>query len=223
MAQIIMMVITLRKPTFKEIALGIMGHAQLESKCKRVKRFFKQVSLPEASYARFTVKILGLKKFKLVIDRTTWFPGENVINFLVLGVYWEGHVIPLFMRLLNKKGNSSFEERKELIEKLIEVFGVTDIEGYSGDREFPSKDDFKYLVDKKIPFTIRLKKNTKINGKQAKNLLHGMAHGEVRIMEGKQRVLDQELHISVTVSKSGDLVIIATLEQMNGLEDYRFR
>jgi len=223
MAQIIMMVITLRKPTFKEIALGIMGQAQLESKCKRVKRFFKQVSLLEASYARFIVKLLGLKRFKLVIDRTTWFPGENVINFLVLGVHWEGHVIPLFIRLLNKKGNSSFEERKELIEKFTEVFGVTDIESYSGDREFPSKDDFKYLADKGIPFTIRLKKNTKINGKQAKNLLHGMAHGEVRIMEGKQKVLDQELYISVTVSKSGDLIIIATLEQMNGLEDYRFR
>ena len=80
------------------------------------------------------------------------------------------------------------------------MFGVTDIEGYSGDREFPSKDDFKYLADKGILFTIRLKKNTKINGKQAENLLHGMAHGEVRIMEEKQKVLDQELYISVTVS-----------------------
>jgi Transposase DDE domain len=223
LAQIIISVIRVRKPTFKDIALSIIGQAQLESKCRRVKRFFKEVSLPEETYARFIVKLLGIKQFKLVIDRTTWFPGENVINFLVLGVFWNGHVIPLFMSLLPKKGNSSFEERKELIKKFIKTFGTSDLEGYLGDREFPGKADFEYLISLQIPFTIRLKKNIKINGKQAKYLLYGMAHREVRIMKGKQKLLGQEMHISVTMSESCEQVIIATLREVNGLEDYRLR
>lgn len=201
----------------------ITGHAQLESKCKRVKRFFKEVNLPEAVYARFIVKLLEIKKFKLVIDRTTWFPGKNVINFLVLGVFWNGHVIPLFMSLLPKKGNSNFEERRNLIDKFIETFSKDEIEGYLGDREFPGKADFDYLASLRIPFAIRLKKSTKINGKQAKYQLYEMVHGEVKIMKGKQKILGQELYISVTVSKDNELVIIATLEEVNGLEDYLFR
>jgi hypothetical protein len=40
----------------------------------------------------------------------------------VLGVFWNGHVIPLFMSLLPKKGNSNFEERRNLIDK----FGIRD-------------------------------------------------------------------------------------------------
>lgn len=223
LAQIITGVISVRKPTFNDIALCIIGQAQLESKCKRVKRFFKEISLAEATYARFIVKLLELKKFKLVIDRTTWFPGKNVINFLVLGVCWNGHVIPLFMSLLPKKGNSGFEERKELIDKFIEVFGKDDIEGYLGDREFPGRADFEYLASLKIPFVIRLKKNTKINGEQAKYQLYGMTYGEVKIMKGKQKLLGQELYISVTVSKDNELVIIATLKEVNGLEDYLLR
>lgn len=207
----------------KSMATNMIGPAELESKSKRIKRFFQQICLPEQSYARFIVKFLNITRFTLVIDRTCWFPGESVINFLVLGVYWKGHVIPLFMRLLDKKGNSGFEERKALLDKFIETFGKSCIEGYLGDREFPCKKEFDNLVSLEIPFAMRIKKNTKIGGKQAKHKACGMAPGKVRQLKRKEEVLGQKLYISIAISETGELVIIATLKRAHSVEDYRLR
>ena len=73
--------------------------------------------------------------------------------------------IPLFFTLLgpNKKGNSSFSERKTIMDLFIECFGTERIEYLLGDREFTSKEWLNYLKKNQIPFVQRLReKNQKI-------------------------------------------------------------
>ena len=43
------------------------------------------------------------------------------------------------------------------------------------------------------------------------------------MLSGKQKILGQELYITLGKNESGDLIAIATLEEMNGVEDYRLR
>lgn len=158
-----------------------------------------------------------------MIDRTSWFPGENIINFLVLGVQYKSCVIPLFMSCMDKKGNSSFEERKVLIEKFIKVFGEDCVEGYLGDREFSNKRDFEYFAKKKFAFTMRLKKNILVNEKQVKDYSRGMKPGEMRVLRGKKKVLGQEVYIAIRMNEKYELMIIVTLNQLKDSRDYRLR
>lgn len=69
--------------------------------------------------------------------------------------------IPLFFNLLgpNKKGNSSFEDRKTILNLLLQCFGVKRISYLLGDRESIGEKWLNYLKDYNIPFFQRLREN----------------------------------------------------------------
>ena len=52
--------------------------------------------------------------------------------------------------LLDKKGNSNTDERIQLINRFIELFGVEKIDSYLADREFISTEFVRYLIKNKI-------------------------------------------------------------------------
>ena len=62
----------------------------------------------------------------------------------------------------NNGGSSSTSERKELINKFIEIFGSDVIESLLGDREFIGDNWLKFLNDNDIKFYIRIKSNLTI-------------------------------------------------------------
>ena len=59
-------------------------------------------------------------------------------------------------------GNSSTEQRIELMRRYIDEFGVESIQSLLADREFVGDDWFTYLVENKLPFVIRLRKDMHI-------------------------------------------------------------
>ena len=91
------------------------------------------------------------------MDRTEWKFGKVWINLLFLSVAVKGVSIPLFVNILNKKGNSNFEERKDIITKFINVFGSDKLSFLACDREFIGKECFNWLIEKNIIFNIRIK------------------------------------------------------------------
>ena len=215
--------IVAQSPNFNDLATNFTGAAKQESKEKKIHRFFKETTLPEEVYARFVFNQLDIKKAKLAIDRTTWFPGRRNINYLVLSVIWHGQSIPLLKTLLPKKGNSKATEQIDLMERFEQIFGTDCIEGYYADREFPNKEHLAYLMGKEIPICMRIKKNTLISGKQAKYYGFDLHPGELKVLQGKQKVLGQDLYITLAKDDSGDLIIIATSGQVNGVDDYSLR
>ena len=69
--------------------------------------------------------ILEEKEYLLSIDRTNWKLGKVNINVLTIGlVLKNGRFIPLYFELLNKRGNSSQEERASLLAKLHTIFEI---------------------------------------------------------------------------------------------------
>src|SRR3989338_5433849 len=99
------------------------------------------------------------EKWYLAIDRTNWQWGKTDINILTLAIVFKGTAIPVYWELLDKKGNSDTSERMALIQKFINRFGKDCIAGILADREFIGEDWFKWLLDKKIPFYIRIRNN----------------------------------------------------------------
>ena len=58
------------------------------------------------------------------------------INILMLGVVYNGVAFPLIFSMLNKRGNSNSQERIDLVNRFIRLFGKDAIESIVADREF---------------------------------------------------------------------------------------
>ena len=79
----------------------------------------------------------------------------------MISIAYGSHSIPLVWSLLTDKkcGNSDFQDRKNIIEKLLEIVPMSKIEALLADREFLSAEFIEYLNDKGITFVIRAKEN----------------------------------------------------------------
>lgn len=102
----------------------------------------------------------------IAIDRTNWKIGKVNINILYIGlVLGNGYFIPLFFRLLDKRGNSSQAERIELFKQFKRVFN--DFANFSfvvvGDREFIGEDWFYYLAQNSYDFVMRIRRKDYAN------------------------------------------------------------
>lgn len=93
------------------------------------------------------------------MDRTNWKFGKVNINILTVGIVYRGIAFPTAWKLLNKRGNSDWKERIEVVEKAIKMIGKTQIIGLLADREFVGEDWFAWLIEQNIPFWIRIKQN----------------------------------------------------------------
>ena len=151
-----------RTVNLSEIAVAFSSKATVNSRYKRLQRFFAKFKIDYTIVARFIFKLFfsDTQKIYLTIDRTNWYWGKKKINIFMLAVAYEGISIPLFWKCLPKAGNSNFKERKDLINCFIKVFGKKQILGLLADREFGSGCFFKWLNKNKIPFYIRIKEGS---------------------------------------------------------------
>jgi len=90
----------------------------------------------------------------LVIDRTSW----SYINLFMVSVVWDKRSFPIYFELLPKLGSSNFAEQTRILSQVLPLF-----ENYRtcvlGDREFCSVKLANWLIERKIYFCLRLKKN----------------------------------------------------------------
>ena len=98
----------------------------------------------------------------LILDRTQWHFGKQVINILVLAVQYGEIAVPILWRVIDRPGNSETQMRIELIEKYVELFSRQSIAYVTADREFIGVEWLGYLQEESIDFRIRIKKNTVI-------------------------------------------------------------
>lgn len=161
-ALFVLAVIKVGLVTLSKIAGAFDSKAHKASSLKRTVRFLSDFDLEYSDIARLLVRLIGLdeqQKWTLTLDRTDWKFGSTPINILMLGIAYRGVAIPLFWKLLDKKGNSNQDERMALLEQFIQVFGVQRIGCLVADREFVGQKWFEYLIDNRIHFVMRLKEN----------------------------------------------------------------
>ena len=145
----------------KKVATGMPGAAHRDSKYKRIQRFLRDFELDLFMIAELIASLVlsELESWTLAMDRTNWKYGKINLNVLTLGVAYEGSAIPLFWIPLRKRGNSNTSERISIIKAFLHIFPLRKIKCLTGDREFIGQAWFRYLLDKTIPFRMRIKEN----------------------------------------------------------------
>jgi hypothetical protein len=158
LANFIIALLKVRTVNLTEIAVAFCGKAKKDSHYKRLQRFFRSFPLDLTKIAKFIAGFLPVKAdaWTLTMDRTNWKFGKLNINILTLGIAYKGTAFPLIWMVLPKQGNSNTNERIQLINRFISIFGVEKIRCLTADREFIGGDWFSYLKKTHIvPYTYK--------------------------------------------------------------------
>lgn len=162
-AELILAVIKTKSVAVKEMALHISSEGHLNAKIKKIERFLLHQDIDFIVIGKMIIKLLHLSSsVKIAIDRTNWQFGKKDINFFVAAVVYGNISIPIAWLLLNKKGNSCTQERKQLIEDILKIIPKEKIEIILADREFIGEEWFSYLNTSNLSFAIRVKRNERI-------------------------------------------------------------
>lgn len=149
-----------RTVNLAQIAAFDPGQAKVESAMRRNQRFFGAVRFSALNTMQALVKMSGLKPpYQLCMDRTNWQFGKTDINYLVLCIATDTMRVPVLWKLIGSQGNSCTQDWLELVDIWIQGFGSDGIQILLADREFVSNQWFDGLVERKVPFAIRLKDN----------------------------------------------------------------
>lgn len=216
----------------------IMHYKKTDSAYIRLKRFIKEISFDPSALARLILAIAGFHSkdpLTLIFDRTNWKFGKKYINILFLAVRCKHTAIPIFFTFLKdkKSGNSSQEDRINLMNKFIKTFGVKRIGLILGDREFIGAKWLNYLNQKQLAFCVRLKEDwQKVSLPdermvEIKKSFPGLKKGEIRSLGLRQLGIGKSAVICCItglINEKGDWVIVAHSEGLeNPCEIYRQR
>ena len=160
MALVIHALCVVQTVSLHKLAAAMPTSVERDSNMRRLQRFFSKYALSLDLMAKMIFSLLPVSEnIVLTMDRTNWKFGEANINILMLGVTYKGIAFPLLFKLLDKRGNSSWEERKSLVERFIRLFGDSCIDCLVADREFVGKEWTGWLNSMGIRYYIRIRQN----------------------------------------------------------------
>ena len=220
-----------RTINLSHLAAQFPGDALHSSNYRRLQRFFQYTHFDRDTIARLIITVLGQSsKRYLAIDRTTWFLGKRVVNVLVLAIVTRRFRVPVSWILLKHKGCSSATDRIQLVERYIELFGLSSIKVLLADREFIGMEWLEFLLKNNVPFAIRLKGERKFheeNGRLmslASKLRKPKSGTWCGWLHGMQQTPEYRVHIVGKRLKSDMLFIVTNIPKpKQALSAYRHR
>ena len=200
-SELICAMIKAKTVTIKELALNMGCSENLGARIAKIDRLLLQQEYDFTVMGQILLKLLKTQdKVRIAIDRTNWQFGKKNLNFFVAGIIKGNMSIPFCWILLDKKGNSSTDERKLLIEEVLKIIPVEKIEVILADREFIGEEWLAFLNDtKEIPFAIRVKKSEHILDEKGRKIklqdyFFGMKNREFRTVT--TRIYKTPIHIT---------------------------
>ncbi len=189
-------IIESRSVIYEKIAQKMNDTVEDQSNLRRVQRFFAEVTIDYTQIAIILMSFIPLRKLTLCIDRTNWKFGKLDINVLTLTAKYKGVGIPILFEMLEKRGNSNQQERIDLLDKFISIFGINRIGCVIGDREFIGEKWYKYLLNSKIDFYIRIHKNHLVE-------LEGSVISAFELLTGRIRRSVSDVKINNVIANIG--------------------
>lgn len=181
---------------------------------KNYQRLVHNCRISQDDLANCILKMLDIGdcKLTLALDRTNWMYGKQYINLLVLSVCVLGCAIPIYWTELDGRGNSNTEQRKELLARFVSELGADRIDYLLADREFIGEDWFKYLIEAKINFVIRVKSNiwVDVEGIKVKSSKLFKQVNQGGMLSYDVKIDEIALQMQATRSTENDLVIVVS-------------
>lgn len=221
--------------SFERLAQVFDTRASTGSNLRRIQRFMAGYVLDRDLICRMIFSLLPTKPpYGLILDRTNWKFGQTNLNILVLSVVYKGLSFPILYRTMPKRGASSINERIEIMEHYIRLFGKQTIKELLADREFIGEKWFGWLNRNAIKYHIRILSNYQImhaiNGKYIKisRLFESLKIDQCRFVSNPYYVAGRICYLSACcfVNDKGkrDLVIIASFKKTkSSLDAYKDR
>jgi len=205
-----------------DIATVLNPFTKKESNQRRIENFFAKQEINYEIIALMALTILPVRKYKISIDRTNWKYGSKDINIFMLCINYQGIGIPVYWTCLDKRGNSNTQERIDLLEAFIKLFGHKKIKYLLADREFVGEDWFKYLKKRKITFYIRIRENFYLHDFDAKVRVKFLfdrptpgVYRNGKICGVKLNIVGRRLSKSERKEDNEELLIVATNETVS--------
>lgn len=218
---------------FEKIATLFRANVDRTSSLRRIQRFMAHYELCSTLIARIIISLLPTKPpYSLSMDRTNWKFGEVNINILVLAVCYEGMAFPILYKMLPKRGNSNTQERMDLVDEFIKLFGINSIKYLTADREFIGNKWINYLNSRHIKYYLRIRNNFHVtrHGKKVKvsHLFNSVRIGEFRSLKQVYIIGNEHCYLAASKIKNHDgqpelQVIISYNEPKLSLEAYKER
>ncbi|WP_425387723.1 transposase [Deinococcus peraridilitoris] len=196
--------ITAQDTRHAKLAARFPGQAKTPSVIRRIERFFQQHPLNPQDVARFVLHALPDGKRTFILDRTNWKLGKQNVNILVLAVRWRGVAIPLLWETLDHGGSSNQATRAELLAQALELLKPHQIRLLIADREFIGADWLAFLTEHRVPFCLRVRSDTNVDGLPACEWLPDLRPHERGVIAHEVEVMGVIVNVAVTVSAKGD-------------------
>ena len=193
------------------LSLAFQGVTQPESSYRRIKRFFSEIRLDKVKVARLILALLPPPPYTVCVDRTNWQFGKVDINILVIAIAHRGVAFPVVWTLLPKAGNSSSDERIDLLQRFFELVAAKDIAFFLADREFIGATWFNYLDKRRVPFAIGIRNNSLCNTWcPVYGLFASSPIGELKLLMNSYDIYGCSLRLAGMKLNARDYAIIAT-------------
>ena len=193
------------------LSLAFQGVAQPESSYRRIKRLFTEIRLDKVKVARLILNLLPPPPYTVCVDRTNWQFGKLDINVLVIAIAHRGVAFPIVWTVLNTQGNSSSRERIDLLRDFFKLVAPQDIDFFLADREFVGVTWFNYLDKRRVPFAIRIRKDSLCdNWCSVYALFAHLPVGELKVSAHSYSIYNCRLRVVGLKLAHNDYAIIAT-------------
>ncbi|MFA8450692.1 MAG: IS4 family transposase [Bacteroidales bacterium] len=221
--------------SFVKLSQGMDTKASVESNYRRIQRFFSEFDIDFKHISLLLFKLLPNKRpLRLSLDRSNWKFGKLNINILMLSVCYKGVALPILWNMLPKRGNSNYQERKDLMDRYLELSGSDSIDCLLADREFIGKSWFNYLTEKQITFYIRIRNNMDVylrgNKKiKAGKLFYYKKYNVAHSLEEQVIITSCSLYVwgikhkNMGEVKTEHIIIVSNCSDGNGIEIYKDR
>ena len=102
---------------------------------QRIRRFLSNVGISPTITVLPLIRLMrpllsNLPEIVLAMDRTDWEKCKKYINILTVAICYKGRAIPVYWKVFDRKGNSSFKDWKEVLTPVIK--GLQQMEWLSG-------------------------------------------------------------------------------------------
>jgi hypothetical protein len=156
-ARVLVALLTAKKISLHHIANLMPGETNPEANRMQIRRCLDHSRLNPDIWAKIIAALLPKGKWVLALDRTEWKRGKVTTNLLVLSVVIYGSAVPLLWTVMSECGSSDTQERIQLIQRFIALFGTQRVRFLTADREFIGDEWVGWLLQQELDFRIRIK------------------------------------------------------------------
>lgn len=168
LTQILQALICAQTVNLTQISAFFHTNAKQDSSYRRIRRFFSEFSFDITTIIPLVISLFFPSgKMILILDRTNWKWGKKGHQYSSSLCYLSRNRYSAFLERIRSCRDIVYFRTKSILKKILDLIGHKRIEAFLADREFIGEEWFRFLKRAKIPFVIRIKKNTMAGGIRA--------------------------------------------------------